>query len=247
MTSPLTGAPSEPAPELKLPRLSRGRLTISSEVTDALRWRIIEGTLPPGTRLGEEKISREMDISRGPVREALRELENEGLLVVEPYRGAVVIGISEAELRSVLIPVRWILEKSAVEQAIRKMSDEDFEVLAEITRKMRDVADSGSETTLRELVELDVTFHRIVVEFSGDYHTKQLWLAIQPRIRMGFYQLGARHYHSSEIAEEHEELLTALRSRDLATVLAALDAHAMTSPLELLDRGALQAKPDGSS
>ena len=238
MMSSLTGTSSAAAAELRLSRLSRGRLTIASEVTDALRLRIIEGTLPPGTRLGEEKISREMEISRGPVREALRELEKEGIISVEPYRGAVVIGISEAELRSVLIPVRWILEKSAVEQAIRKMSDEDFESLAAITRKMREVADSGSETTLRDLVELDVTFHRIVVEFSGGYHTKQLWLAIQPRIRMGFYQLGSRHYHSSEIVQEHEELLAALRTRDLAVVLDALDAHAMTSPLELLARGA---------
>jgi len=244
MTTSVNGAASDSAQALRLPRLARARLTISSEVTDALRWRIIEGALPPGTRLGEEKISREMDISRGPVREALRELESEGLIMVEPYRGAVVIGISEAELRSVLIPVRWILEKSAVEQAIRKMDDENFEELEKITQRMRDVADSGSITTLRELVELDVTFHRYVVEFSGDYHTKQLWLAIQPRIRMGFYQLGSRHYNSSEIAKEHEELLAALRTRDLDVAFAALDAHAMTSPLELLDRGETPATSD---
>lgn len=229
-----TAAPIEP-----YPRLDRGRLTISSEVTEALRWRIIDGTLPAGTRLGEERISKDMGISRGPVREALRELEKEGLIAVEAYRGAVVVGIAESELRSVLIPVRWILEKSAVKAAMPRMTEEDFGALELISSEMREVggAGSGSGTTLRQLVELDVAFHRHIVERSNEYHTMQLWLAIQPRIRMGFYHLGSRHHHSSTIAEEHEELLAALRTRDLQVVLDALDAHAMTSPLELLDRG----------
>lgn len=240
-TAPEAGSPDD---ALRLPRVVRGRLTIASEVTDALRWRIIEGALSPGTRLGEEKISREMDVSRGPVREALRELENEGLLSVEPYRGAVVIGITESELREVLIPVRWILEKSAVKRAIQTMTAEDFTRLENIAHEMETVVGSGAETTLRQLVELDVTFHRSVVEFAGDYHTMQLWMAIQPRIRMGFYQLGSRHYHSSEIADEHKELLRALRTRDIDVVLEALDVHAMTSPLELLDRAHVDAEPE---
>lgn len=220
----------------RYPRLVRERFTISSEVTEILRWRIIDGTLPAGTRLGEERISRDMGISRGPVREALRELEKEGLIAVEAYRGAVVIGISESELRSILIPVRWILEKSAVKAAMPRMTDEDFGALQSITREMREVSDSGSGTTLRQLVELDVAFHSQIVELSKEYHTKQLWLAIEPRIRLGFYHLGSRHYHSSTIAQEHEDLLIALRTGELQVVLDALDAHAMTSPLELLDR-----------
>lgn len=223
------------------PKLARERLTISSEVTEVIRWRIIEGSLPPGTHLREERISKDMGISRGPVHEALRELEKEGLIVVEAYRGAVVIGISEWELRKVLIPIRWVLEKSAVETAIRTMTEADFAVLENITREMKEVVDSGSKTTLKQLVELDVSFHRHVVESSGGYHTKQLWLAIQPRIRMGFYHLGSRHHHSSEIAQEHEDLLAALRSRDLTIALNALDVHAMSSPFELLDRGAVDA------
>lgn len=224
---------SEP---LKLPRLARDRLTISSEVTNALRWRIIEGRLPSGARLGEERISREMGISRGPVREALRELENEGLIAVEPYRGAVVIGISVTELRNVVIPIRRILERSAIERSLSGMTDDVFDVLAGITSQMDDVAESGSETTLRDLVELDVAFHRTVVEASPDHHTKQLWRAMQSRIRMGFYQLGTRHSDSGEIAREHGELLIALRTRDLDIALAAFDSHAMGSPLALLDQ-----------
>ena len=219
------------------PRLARERLTISSEVTQILRWQVIEGVLPVGAHLREERISRDMGISRGPVREALRELEKEGLIVVRAYRGAEVIGISEAELRKVLIPTRWILEKSAVEVAIHTMTDADFRVLEDIAQEMQDVVDGGSKTTLRQLVELDVAFHRHVVEASGEYHTKQLWLAIQPRIRVSFYHLSTRHQDYGEIAKEHRELFRALRSRDTQVALDALDVHAMTSPLELLSRG----------
>jgi DNA-binding GntR family transcriptional regulator len=220
------------------PKLARERFTIASEVVELLRWRIIDGSLPPGTRLREERLSKEMGISRGPVREAVRELEQEGLIAVEPYRGAVVMGISESELRRVLIPLRALLEKAAVEFALELMTEDDFKVLEGVIKEMRAVGESGSPTTLRQLVELDVSFHRHIVESSGGYHTKQLWRVIQPRIRMGFYHLGSRHYHSSEIADEHEVLLSALRSRDLTIALDALDLHTVASPFELLDRGA---------
>ena len=81
-----------------------------SEITEALRMRIIDGTLSPGIRISEDWVASEMGVSRGPVREAIRELENEGLLVVLPYRGTFVSEISTSELRNTLIPIRLILE-----------------------------------------------------------------------------------------------------------------------------------------
>jgi DNA-binding GntR family transcriptional regulator len=207
-----------------------------SEITEALRLRIIDGTFSPGIRISEDWVAREMGVSRGPVREAIRELENEGLLVVLPYRGTFVNEISTDELRSTLIPIRLILEQQACAVALPIMEEEDFSFLSEIVEKMRVVAKKNNLDTLVELVELDVRYHQYIMNLSKQYHAIQLWNTIQPRIRVGFYRLGLRHNDYQEITSEHSKLLEALRTRDSKIVFPALEHHICTDQYRLLDR-----------
>lgn len=207
-----------------------------SEITEALRLRIIDGTFSPGIRISEDWVAGEMGVSRGPVREAIRELENEGLLVVLPYRGTFVNEISTDELRSTLIPIRLILEQQACAVALPIMEEEDFAFLAGIVEKMRVVAKKNNLDTLVELVELDVRYHQYIMNLSKQYHAIQLWNTIQPRIRVGFYRLGLRHNDYQEITSEHSNLLEALRTRDSKIVFPALEHHICTDQYRLLDR-----------
>jgi DNA-binding GntR family transcriptional regulator len=207
-----------------------------SEITEALRLRIIDGTFSPGIRISEDWVAGEMGVSRGPVREAIRELENEGLLVVLPYRGTFVNEISTDELRSTLIPIRLILEQQACAVALPIMEEEDFSFLSEIVEKMRVVAKKNNLDTLVELVELDVRYHQYIMNLSKQYHAIQLWNTIQPRIRVGFYRLGLRHNDYQEITSEHSNLLEALRTRDSKIVFPALEHHICTDQYRLLDR-----------
>jgi DNA-binding GntR family transcriptional regulator len=207
-----------------------------SEITEALRLRIIDGTFSPGIRISEDWVAGEMGVSRGPVREAIRELENEGLLVVLPYRGTFVNEISTDELRSTLIPIRLILEQQACAVALPIMEEEDFSFLSEIVEKMRVVAKKNNLDTLVELVELDVRYHQYIMNLSKQYHAIQLWNTIQPRIRVGFYRLGLRHNDYQEITSEHSKLLEALRTRDSKIVFPALEHHICTDQYRLLDR-----------
>src|SRR5438105_6737153 len=110
------------------------------QVVEALREAIIAGRLEDGERLIEDKIARELKTSRGPVREALRQLEHEGFVVSYPYRGAVVLGVSDDEVQHVLIPVRLVLEKFTFPKAVELMSDEDFADLAKEVWQMREAA-----------------------------------------------------------------------------------------------------------
>lgn len=228
--------PRARAATMGLPRLKREQATIRSEITDALRRRIIDGTLVPGSRLAEEWVSREMGVSRGPVREALRELENEGLVVVHAYRGAVVNEITTEELRDVLIPVRFILERQACLRALPMMTDQDFEALDDLAEQMRSVATSKVEGALMALVDLDVAFHEYLTKLGNQYHTLQLWRSIQPRSRAGMFHLGSRHRDLLEIADEHKVLIAALRTRDPEVALRELETHIRTTQLELLNR-----------
>lgn len=218
-----------------LPRLNRERLTMSSGVTSVLRERIVDGTLPPGTRVAPDWVSREMGVSRGPVREALRELESEGLVVVEPHRGTFVSDITAEELRVILIPIRFILEREACLRALPSVTELHFSDLEGITKEMRRVAKEAGPDALARLVDLDVAYHKYLVDLGGQYHAAQIWQSIQPRIRAGFYRLGFQHQDLLEIAEEHEMLLSALRTKDPETCVNALESHICATQLALLD------------
>jgi DNA-binding GntR family transcriptional regulator len=94
------------------------------QVVEILRNAIIMGTYEPGERLIEASLSTELGTSRGPVREALRQLENEGLVMSFPYRGAVVLGVSDEEVQEVLIPIRLTLERYSFSHALDRMTEE---------------------------------------------------------------------------------------------------------------------------
>src|SRR6266508_6897983 len=95
-------------------------------VVEALRDEIVSGRLAPGERLIEERLSTELGTTRGAVREALRRLEHEGLVMSFPYRGSVVLGVSEEEVHEVLMPIRVTLERYCFSKALPLLSRDDF-------------------------------------------------------------------------------------------------------------------------
>jgi DNA-binding GntR family transcriptional regulator len=190
-------------------------------VTDILRTAISSGRFGPGDRLIESTLSTELGTSRGPVREALRQLENEGLVMSFPYRGAVVLGVSDEEVQEVLIPIRLTLERYSWTRALEKLTDDDF---AELGKQIWLMEQAGKANDLLKLVEADLAFHEIVITASGQLHTVQLWRTIWPRIRAYFYRY--ERFRSFEATvEEHRELLEALQTRDPEVALAVLQRH----------------------
>src|SRR5215831_17501055 len=141
-------------------------------VLDSLREAILIGRYADGDRLIEDRIARELETSRGPVREALRQLEHEGLVVSYPYRGAVVQGVSDEEVREVLIPIRLTLERFSFTKAVERMEEADYAELAKEVWLMREAAAEGD---LLRIVEADIRFHEYVLACSGQPHTTQVW------------------------------------------------------------------------
>jgi DNA-binding GntR family transcriptional regulator len=203
-------------PEPQTPRSPR-----REHVVEALRDAIVAGTLEDGERLIEDKIARELKTSRGPVREALRQLEHEGFVVSYPYRGAVVLGVSDEEVREVLVPVRLVLEKYSFPKAAARMTDDDF---AEVAKEVWQMAEAARTNDLERSVEADMRFHEILLDHANQPHTAQVWRSIAPRIRAYFYRYG-RRADLERISHEHGDLLAALQTRDADTIGAALEAH----------------------
>ena len=190
-------------------------------MVEALREAIIAGEFEDGERLIEDKIARKLKTSRGPVREALRQLEHEGFVVLYPYRGAVVLGVSDEEVQQVLIPVRLTLEKFSIPKAVARMDDADF---AELGKEVWLMGEAARTNDLQKSVDADIRFHELLLERSGQPHAAQVWRSIVPRIRAYFFRYGRRS-SLKRIAFEHGELLAALQTRDTEVIAGALEVH----------------------
>lgn len=190
--------------------------------TDVLRAAIINGRLVPGDRLKEAELSEQLGISRAPVREALRQLEHEGLVVSLPYRATEVLGISQEEIAEALVPIRLTLETFAFRRALPVLSGDDLDALGVLVQTMRQ---AGAIGDLDALAEADVRFHELVIERSGQQHCLQIWRSIQPRVRAYFRRDAPIHSRAGEIADEHEELVDVLRRGDETQLLETLRHH----------------------
>lgn len=189
------------------------------QVADILREQITTGELMPGQRLTEAAISAQLGTSRAPVREALRQLEQEGLVVSYPYKGTEVLGVSHEEVVEVLVPVRLALERFAFVKAASRLDDAAVARLEALVEEMRTApADQGA------IADTDIAFHEAVIVLSGQPHCLQIWKSIQPRVR-AYFRRDAAFRNASEVAEQHVALLAALKSHDRATILEAITDH----------------------
>ena len=139
-------------------------LPLRDVVFNTLRQAILKGELKPGERLMEIALADKLGVSRTPIREALRKLEQEGLVVMIPRRGAQVADITEKDLNDVL-EVRIALENLSIEKACKRMTDEQIKKLGLAAREFeRTIA----EDNLVKLAEADVAFHEIIYQAADN-------------------------------------------------------------------------------
>lgn len=213
MMSALSSLPSVPAASRR------------ERVAEILREAITTGDLEVGQKLTELELAAQLGTSRAPVREALRQLEQEGLVVSYPYRGTEVLGVSQEEIENVLVPIRVALERFAFDKAMSVVTDDDIAGLESIIDSMDAAASAGD---LTRLADDDIRFHEAIVILSGQQHCLQIWRTIQPRVR-AYFRRDANYYGDSHaVAEQHRELVRALRSGDRDHGLQAITEHIRT-------------------
>lgn len=194
-------------------------------VVEILRDAVTSGALQPGDRLVELDLATELGTSRAPVREALRQLEQEGLVASYPYRGTEVLGVSQTEIDEVLVPIRAVLERFAFGQAATRLTDADLDALQQVVDQMRSPGDVDRED---QLADLDIKFHEFVIERSGQQHCLQIWRSIQTRVRAYFRRDATRYTSPDAVADQHQDLLNHLRTRDPGEIVKAIDDHVHT-------------------
>lgn len=196
------------------------RMVLSDQVKDRLLEAILDGRYAPGARIVETRVAREFGTSQAPVREALRDLEALGLIETTAFRGARVRHPSADELLEAFV-VRSQLEALAARLAVEHMTDADLEQLAGSLGEMRRAARAAD---LHAEALADALFHGRIVDLSGNAMLRRVWQMLEPLSRT-YITLVAPGADRHAIADMHQPILDALRSRDAGRAAAALDHH----------------------
>ncbi|MEM7226029.1 MAG: GntR family transcriptional regulator [Pseudomonadota bacterium] len=200
--------------------------TSSKTIHADLKTRIVTGELEGGAPLRQDELAQEFGVSKIPVREALRQLEADGLVEFRPRRGAIVTQLSADDLAD-MMDVRIALECRALELAIPNMVAEDLRVA-------RDILDEyGDETRAERWSELNARFHRCLYEPCGRRHLLTFINDLQGRMG-AFMRLKVTLATGLERPHrEHQEILEACAEKDVAHAVGLLRAHVETTQKEV--------------
>ncbi len=216
-------------------RAARGPLHL--EIYEEIKRAVLSGDLPPGTILGEAELSRRWSVSRTPVREALRQLEQEDVITWTPRRGAAVAPVTVKSLRDV-VELRQAMEALSVRLAAQRCSRAD---VAELQAILDGIDQAHARGDIQATIELDDAFHRRIALASGN----QLLAASAGRLldRVRFARSMARHIpgRQEEFQVEHTRILEAIAAHDAGAAERAMSEHVERSRarlIEMLERAA---------
>lgn len=186
-----------------------------------LRRAILLEELKAGERLTEIRLADRLGVSRTPIREAMRKLELEGLVVMVPRRGAVVAKISEKNLRDVL-EIRRVLDILCARLACERMSEEAKEKLNTACQDFEEAVKSGD---LRDVAQKDVALHNIIIEATGNLTLQQMLdnLAEQMyRYRVKYLKDDSQY---QTLSREHRAICKSIMSGDQETAVRLAKEH----------------------
>jgi DNA-binding GntR family transcriptional regulator len=200
----------------RLPR--RRKLATHEMVAEVLREAITGGHLRANQPLPQDEIAAQLRVSHIPVREALRQLQSEGLVAYQPNRGATVSALTPEEIREIY-DIRGILETAAVRRATPRLSEATLaraSGILDAAERAEDGASWGSH---------DVDFHQLIYDLEGRPRLHELIAGLLRRVDRYWLTHGIMLTYRRQFEREHRELLDALVRRDADRAVALLDAH----------------------
>ncbi|MDQ1716399.1 MAG: hypothetical protein QOE71_4178 [Pseudonocardiales bacterium] len=199
------------------------RRGLTDEVAENIRQAIFDGSLELGERLNEVDIADRLQVSRGPVREALVQLKQEGIVTMEWHRGAFIVQLSADDFRE-LAGLRTVLEVFAIRQAAAAATQADLDNLAAAVKALSKAFVDQNDYVL---IQLDVEFHDALYRSAHHERLWNAWSSIRSQVLLSL--LTKRHasneYYRDLVIAEHEELLRVISSRDARACEKAIRVH----------------------
>ncbi len=218
------------------------RVTLSGQIAERLRADVLSGVLRPNAQLNEKELALFFGVSRGPLREAMQGLIQEGLLRSEPHRGVFVTELSETDLRDVFF-VRAALEAAAV-QRIVSLSDRKA-VASQLTQISERMDRAVRSKRWKDGGELDLLFHRTLVDAAESKRLSRTYTTVQAETQLCLHRLMGGYRSSEKLADEHFRLARMIGEARLETTLKELDRH-FGDPAAIMRRAAANGWVDRS-
>jgi len=197
-------------------------ITLVDQLVEAIVRAAAEGKILPGERLVEATLSRRFNVSRVPVREALRLLESQGIVTNAPYRGMRLMDVDARHLRQILV-VRASLERVAAHDAVAAYR-RDPGTLAGMEQALGAMERAVGDDDSFALAEADTAFHRALCRIGGNEVLLQVWETLARRLTI-IVGLSALQKDLKDICKEHVDFLSVLKRANLAAVDRAVDEH----------------------
>ena len=196
-------------------------LPLRDVVFNTLREAILKGDLKPGERLMELQLASKLGVSRTPIREAIRMLEQEGLAVTTPRKGAEVSKMTLKDMEDVL-EIRDALDELAVRIACQKISDEQLKQLED----MKELFEKSTQTgNVKKIAEADVTFHDVIYEATGNPKLVTLLNNLREQVYRYRVEYIKDPKNYPTLIAEHEAILESLKNRDVKNAVEAMHVH----------------------
>ncbi|MFD1851125.1 GntR family transcriptional regulator [Oceanobacillus bengalensis] len=197
------------------------RRPLGELIAEQLRQDIYNRRIELGDRLIEADLAERFDVSRSTIREALKILEQEKLVLSKARKGTFVCRFTEEDLDE-LTEVRLIIESRAFVKALTHMEDKDFNVLADILTEMKQEAEIGD---WNKLFDLDMLFHQTVVNRCGNVRLVKIYESIRVQIRVYIAHLDRYYTSFNSFYKEHKDLYNVLLKRDAGLVKKKIEDH----------------------
>jgi DNA-binding GntR family transcriptional regulator len=192
--------------------------TIREQIADRIRAEVLSGRLSEGTSLREQALAEQYGVSRAPVRDALLQLTQEGLLVAKPNCGVKVGSASTDEIQPLVVELRRKIEVFALRKAFSELTPADVDRLQEAVDHLRGACEKED---LAEIVQYDMALHQYLLQATGNADLLAMWLPIVSRMMLHY----SRHRNMMDSHREHAAIVDAIRRRDKKAAIAALVAN----------------------
>jgi len=189
------------------------RLTLVEQVSNKLREAIRSGKLKPGERLIEADLANDMQIGRNAIREAIRYLEKEGLVVTKPFKGSHITEMTEQDLKEIYA-LRSVLETLAISILIKDLDDKKINKLEQAVNYMKKAAENSNH--IEQIINSDLNFHQTICELSGNRRLLNAWTDLSYQLK-GFIATDVK-LHLSKGPQEtfalHYKILESIKLRE---------------------------------
>jgi DNA-binding GntR family transcriptional regulator len=191
----------------------------TDQVFDTLYSAVVTLDLPPGTKVSEADVARQLGVSRQPVRDAFFRLSKLGFLLIRPQRATLITKISETDVLEAMF-IRLALEIACLNAAIEVVTDDDIK---ELETMIEEQADAVASDERLKFQELDDAFHRRICEISG--HGSAWNIIRELKAHMDRVRYLSLTYGARDAFDDHVAILEAMRTRDKGAAEARLKVH----------------------